>query len=140
MRKNKAKMLNQDERIWELASRFETEEEIAKEVGLDRSQVNRSINRTAARLAADKSGLDAMRESLKARLDQIMSETYRAWVSAQGDRPAPNNTRYLDVNLKAMERLCRLLGLDNSSDATINVTIDPKGLADKLKQIEGEEV
>ena len=111
MKKAKPTMILQDQQIWELTSKFNTEAEIAAKLGLDQSNVNRSIRRTAAKMGEDRSSIEELRSQMKSQLETILSETYTAWTKAQRE-PNSKNTLYLNTNLKAMERLCKMLGVD----------------------------
>ena len=121
MKKPKAVMDSQDQQIWELASRFATESQIAAEMGLDHCTVNRSIKRTAAKMAEDRGPIEDMRSQMKSQLETIMAETYQAWTKAQKE-PNAKNTMYLNTNIKAIERMSKMLGVD----APVKVESDNK--------------
>lgn len=111
-----------DEDIWSLrTTQMLTQQQIADRFGINQATVSISLQRTAARKSKDlDKRVEVWRESLMEKLDQIISDTYQAWHKAQNpgpDDPRPNaaNAKYLDTNIKAIERLCKMLGIDAPS-------------------------
>lgn len=116
-----------------------THEQIAKEVGLSQPAVTQSLQRTAKRRSgALDQRVEEYRETIAEQLGVIVSETYAAWTTAQKS-PNAKNTLYLTTNLKAMERLCKLFGVDapvkiqadNTNRTVIDAFADAKLELDK---------
>jgi hypothetical protein len=127
--------LKRDEEIWGLrTNKAWTHHMIAVHMGLDESTVTRSLQRTAKRKSENLDDrVQEYRESLRQLLDQIIADTYAAWTKSQEeDKPSPASSQYITANLKAIERLSKILGLESG-------TPDPSGLTnavDLLKEIE----
>lgn len=137
--------IKRDEEIWLLrTNEMLTHDAIAKRVGLSQPAVTQSLQRTAARRSEtlDKR-VQEYRESLMGQLDRIVAETYGAWDKANsGESPSPAQSQYLNTSIKAIERLCKMLGIDAPQQIDSHVKLDPSEIMrqqdERRKRLEPE--
>ncbi len=99
-----------------------THQEIAGQVNVSRSQVTKDVATIRDRWESDalQDYTQHIAQELQ-RLDLIMSTAWEAWETSKGENgDQPGNPSFLNIVLKAHERVCVLRGLDASHKIEIN--------------------
>lgn len=121
----------------ELYLKGKTQQEIADELGVSRSQIEYDLNQIRHRWSTQTVyNLDQYKAKELAKLDALEREHWQAWEASEDD------PRFLDGVLKCIERRAKLLGLDGPAKVSVDWRheaeaqgVEPNALFQELAEI-----